>query len=115
MSASCSITGPYATGRRRALAQDAPAPGSSSPSSSIRRGDGPIASRIATFSVGVLDRPAHDSPRLLGVRRLHDRHVRQRREQRDVADALVRLARPGRDQARVVERVDDLRPSLAWL
>ena len=47
--------------------------------------------------------------RLLGVRRLHDRHVRKRREQRDVAKTLVRLPRAGRDQTRVVERVDDLR------
>ena len=57
----------------------------------------------------LLDRPAHHGSRLLRVRRLHDRHVRKRAEQGDVADALVRLPRPGRDQPGVVERVDDLR------
>ena len=66
------------------------------------RGEGPIASRIATFSLGLLHRPAQQRARLLRVGGLHDRHVRQRREQRDVPEALVRLPRPGRDQPGVV-------------
>src|SRR5207249_12013838 len=52
--------------------------------------------------------------RLFSVSRLDNGDVRQRTEQRDVADALMRLAGTGGDQARVVERVDDLR-SLARL
>ena len=59
--------------------------------------------------VRVLDRPADERARLLRVRRLHDRHPRERPQQRDVAHALVRLARPGRDQTRVVERVHNAR------
>ncbi len=51
MSASCSITGPYANmiasspGRRVV-----PRPGKTVSGTSIRRGEGPMASRIATFS-----------------------------------------------------------------
>ena len=111
VSASCSITGPYAKSTASEPSRSTrPRPGSSAPSSSMRRGDGPMASRIATRALGLLDRPAHERARLLRVRRLRDRHARQRAEQRDVADALVRLSRAGGDQPRVVQRVDDLRP-----
>ena len=75
-----------------------------------RRGDGPIASRIATFSLAsstAQRSSARVSSEFAGCT---TRHVRQRGEQRDVANALVRLAGPGRNQAGVVERVDDLRP-----
>ena len=50
------------------------------------------------------------APRLLRASGLDDRHVGERGEQRDVANRLVRLPGPGRDESRVVERVDDLRP-----
>ena len=60
--------------------------------------------------VCVLHGPAQQRSRLLCVRRLDDRDVRQSTEQRDVAHALVRLARAGGDQARVVKRIHDLRP-----
>ena len=72
-----------------------------------RRGTDREADRDAL--VRILDRPAHERPRLLRVRRLHDREPGERAEQRDVAHALVRLPGPGRNQARVVERVDDPR------
>ena len=55
------------------------------------------------------DRPAQQLARLLRAPRLHDRELRQRREQRDVPHRLMRLPRTRRDQARVVEGVDHLR------
>ena len=77
--------------------------------SSMRRGDGPMASRMATLPSASSTAHVDNRLRLLGVRRLHDRHARQRGEQRDVAQALMRHAWAGGDQPRVVERVDHLR------
>ncbi len=111
MSASCSITGPYANRTASEPSRTTrPRPGSSSPSSSMRRGDGPMASRIATF-------PSASSTAQRTTARVSSAFAgctiviaRKRSEQRDVTDALVRLPRAGGDQARVVEGVDDLRP-----
>ena len=77
--------------------------------SSIRRGDGPIASRSATFSSASLDGPPDERARLLRRTGLDDRDVREGGEQRDVADALVRLPGAGGDEPGVVEGVQDLR------
>ena len=43
---------------------------------------------------GVLHCPAQERPGLVGTRGLHDRDVRQRSQQRDVAQRLVRLPGP---------------------
>ena len=77
--------------------------------SSIRRGEGPIARRSAT-----LPSASSTAQRTSAVVSSHEPGWTivtsgQRPEERDVAHALVRLPGPGRDQPRVVERVD--RPS----
>ena len=65
--------------------------------SSIRRGEGPIASRIATFSSASSTAKRRRARGLRCVRRLHDRHAREGREQGDVAEATgaTSRARPG--------------------
>ena len=68
-------------------------------------------SRAAVRRSRPLPRPPSEGARVSRPRRPAGRSSTfgQRREQRDVADALVRLARARRDEPRVVERVDHLR------
>ena len=99
-----------AAARRRPRAATVPRPGvTSSAGSSMRRGEGPIASRIATRLLRFEHGPLDERARLLGRARVDDRDAGEGGEQRGVAQALVRLARPGGDQTGVVEGVDDLR------
>ena len=92
VSASCSITGPYAKSdaRRRPRRSTAPRPGASR----SRRAARSAAAR-ARWRAGSrrspprsLDRPAQERPGLLGVPRLDDRHVRAARASSETSRTL---------------------------
>ncbi len=113
VSASWSITGPYASRTRvGALAQHACRVPASSVAVELdppRRG--PDREPDRDVSLGLLDGPAQERPRLLGVRRAGRSSCPGSAASSEMSRRLlVRLPRPGRDQPRVVEGVDDLRP-----
>ena len=68
-----------------------------------------MARRIATFPSASDDRPAEKRACLLSVPGLNHCRPGESAEQRDVPHRLMGLARPGRDETRIVECVHDLR------